>query len=111
VVAARRLRRLLSALVVRVLPPRERTLQLLPAELVLEEESDAQPPATIPAMATPRRQPPPIPVEARLSPTPARRSPTTQELAWEELMRGRHPQLVTGLLSRPAPAQVHAPSL
>ena len=119
-VAARLLRRLLSALArasgqlaraldraARQVEATEiaagaRTLQFLPAELMLEGEPEAQSSATIPVGA--RLQPPPIPADAGRRPTTTRRKTSEQERAWQELTNGRHPRLVTRPLSPPPPS-------
>jgi len=57
--------------------------ELLPEDLILEVE------------------PPPIPAAARRRPTPIKRSASEEERAWQELMNGRHPALLTRRLSPP----------
>jgi hypothetical protein len=75
--------------------------QLLPADLLLEDEGEVQRPVT-----TARSQPPPIPAAARLPLAATKRRPTDQERAWQELASGRSPRLTTRALPRPAPSAV-----
>ena len=76
----------------------------------------APPPAPAPVSApiapvAVRRQPPPIPEAARRRLTPTRRKMTEQELAWQELMSGRHPRSLTRFHARPAPPESTARSI
>jgi hypothetical protein len=85
VVAAGLLRRLLGA----AIP------LLQPADVVLEVEPEAQAPLTT------RLQPPPIPAAARRRTPETKGKMTDQEMAWQELMSGRHPRLIARAFSRP----------
>jgi hypothetical protein len=83
-----------------------RTPELLPAELVVESETDTQPAAT--ALTTVRMQPPPIPADARLPSFATGRKPSEHERIWQEVTSGRHPRLTTRRLSRATPAEAGA---